>query len=165
MKLIIASIVVFSLVILFLFALFPADISVSRVVQINGNASRVNAKIADLRRWKTWNELVTAGSSNDSSSLTAVKFDAAHIRLNGMNIALLKSSTDSILTRWEYGQKSFTGSFILTEMNGRIILEWTLRFHLGWYPWNKLAGMFYDKQLGPLMEGSLLKLQKELETE
>jgi hypothetical protein len=39
-------------------------------------------------------------------------------------------------------------------------LVWTMHFHLNWYPWEKLAGMFYDKQLGPQMEQSLLNLQK-----
>ncbi len=48
-------------------------------------------------------------------------------------------------------------------MNGQTVLEWTLKFHIKWYPWEKLASMFYDKQLGPVMENSLLKLRNELE--
>jgi hypothetical protein len=49
------------------------------------------------------------------------------------------------------------------ESGGQVILQWSLKFHLRWYPWEKLAGMFYDKQLGPLMEKSLLNLRKSLE--
>ena len=38
-----------------------------------------------------------------------------------------------------------------------------LKFHVKWYPWEKLASMFYDKQLGPMMEKSLVNLRNELE--
>jgi hypothetical protein len=44
-----------------------------------------------------------------------------------------------------------------------VLLQFTLQFHLHWYPWEKLASMFYDKQLGPLLEQSLQNLRKELE--
>ena len=43
---------------------------------------------------------------------------------------------------------------------GQTIVEWTLHFHMQWYPWEKLASMFYDKQLGPLMEKSLIESAK-----
>jgi hypothetical protein len=57
------------------------------------------------------------------------------------------------------------GNFILSSSTGgQTVLQWTLHFHVKWYPWEKLASMFYDKQLGPLMEKSLGNLQKLLET-
>jgi hypothetical protein len=68
-----------------------------------------------------------------------------------------------VFTRWQHDGKSFKGNFILTDMNGRTVVEWTLYFHIKWYPWEKLASMFYDKQLGPVMEKSLINLRNELE--
>ena len=41
---------------------------------------------------------------------------------------------------------------MLTKINNQVVVEWTMHFHLHWYPWEKLAGMFYDKELGPQME-------------
>jgi polyketide cyclase/dehydrase/lipid transport protein len=147
LKLIIASLIVFSIVILFLFALFPSDISVSRLIQIRASPQEVQKKISDLTDWRSWNEmLITHPDSN-----------------NKLSIEVLKVAGDTVITQWKNGRKSFTGTYIMTEMNGETVLEWTLKFHIKWYPWEKLASMFYDKQLGPVMENSLLKLRNELE--
>jgi hypothetical protein len=163
LKLIIASGIVFFIIILFLFALFPADISVSRVVQIRSSKSLVRKKIADLREWKNWNSLISGVNSANKISEPDV-CDSTFITREFVRIDLLKATTDSVITRWRHKNKSFTGNFILTDMNGQVVVQWTLYFHLKWYPWEKLASMFYDKQLGPGMEESLIKLQKELET-
>ncbi|HTB25420.1 MAG TPA: hypothetical protein VK711_08605 [Puia sp.] len=147
MKLIIASLIVFSIVILFLFALFPSDISVSRLVQIRASPQEVQKKISDLTDWRSWNDMmITRPDSN-----------------NNLSIEVLKVAADTVITKWTNGRKSFTGTYIMTEMNGQTVLEWTLKFHIKWYPWEKLASMFYDKQLGPVMENSLLKLRNEME--
>jgi hypothetical protein len=57
----------------------------------------------------------------------------------------------------------FTGEFIIDAKNGSPIVIWTMNFNVKWYPWEKLASMFYDKQLGPRMEKSLVQLRNELE--
>jgi hypothetical protein len=147
LKLIIASLIVFSIVILFLFALFPSDISVSRVVQIRASPQEVQKKISDLPDWRSWNDMLI--TRPDSS--------------NNLSIEVLKVVKDTVIAQWKNGRKSFTGTYVLTEMNGQTVLEWTLKFHIKWYPWEKLASMFYDKQLGPVMENSLLKLRNEME--
>ena len=82
---------------------------------------------------------------------------------NNLSIEVLKVAADTVITKWTNGRKSFTGTYIMTEMHGQTVLEWTLKFHIKWYPWEKLASMFYDKQLGPVMENSLLKLRNEME--
>jgi hypothetical protein len=161
LKLIIASLIIFSLIILFLFALFPSDISVSRVVQIRASPGNVQKKISDLREWGGWNEMLPGnpGQNKNQSGNT----DSNYINRGVVSIEILKSVKDTVITQWKNGEKSFTGTYIISEMNGQSVLEWTLHFHLHWYPWEKLASMFYDKQLGPIMENSLLKLRNELE--
>jgi hypothetical protein len=162
LKLIIASIVIFSLVILFLFSLFPADITVSRVVQIKSSPEQVLKKVADLREWSRWNALLI--NADDKKNPTPVFSDANLIRKGEFTVELLKSTPDTVITRWQQQGKAFTGNFILTQMDNQVMLDWTLHFHLRWYPWEKLASMFYDKQLGPVMEKSLLNLRNELES-
>ena len=163
MKLIIGSILVFSLVILFLFALFPSDISVSRVIQINRPRTEVFKKINDLQEWKNWNELLEAPRERGVVESHSNKTDSAYIRMDGLSVRIEKSGQGTIITRWEQGSKFFMSNFNLTESNGQTIMEWKLNFHVHWYPWEKLASMFYDKQLGPVMEKSLLNLRNELE--
>ncbi len=102
------------------------------------------------------------GSAEKDSSFSD-KTDSDYVSRGTVNIEVLKVSRDTVVTRWKDGRRTFTGNFILTKMNDEVVLEWTLHFHLNWYPWEKLASMFYDKQLGPVMENSLLKLRNELE--
>jgi Polyketide cyclase / dehydrase and lipid transport len=164
LKLIIASLLIFSLVILFLFALFPSEISVTRVVQIRCTAPQVNKKIADLREWN-WNEfLYDAFTTHFPMRYGGGRIDSNYIHLVNVSVDLVKSVPDTVVTRWQHGNKSFMGEYIISpQTNGKTILEWTLHFHIKWYPWDKLASMFYEKQLGPLMDKSLMNLQRELE--
>jgi hypothetical protein len=162
LKLIIASLIIFSLVILFLFALFPTDISVSRIIEIRSSQEQVSKKISDLREWRTWNDMLVNELS--VSGVKSDRTDSNYISVGVLSVELLKSDGDTLITRWRNGDKTFTGNYILSEMDGQVIIEWSLHFHLKWYPWEKLASMFYDKQLGAVMENSLQKLKKELET-
>ena len=84
--------------------------------------------------------------------------------MGNVHIRLVKVFSDTVFTVWSRGDDSFAGNFILVETNGQTILAWDLKFHIKWYPWNKLASMFYDKNLGPQMEKSLMTLKNEMET-
>ncbi len=162
MKLIIASIIVFSLVILFVFALFPADISVSRILEMKCPAERVQKEIADLRTWKNWNLLLANAAAPENTGLSPELNDSNYLSRGALSVTLVKSTAHQIIARWQRGDNSFIGDYTITDVNGRIVVQWTLHFHLKWYPWEKLASMFYEKELGPKMEESLLNLQKQL---
>ncbi len=163
MKLIIASLIVFSLVILFLFALFPADISVTRVIGIRSPKDTVQKKIADLRNWKNWNSLLIFSTDSLKKNGSGDIADSERLETGGVSVVVKKLVRDTLITEWQHDHKKYNGVFVLTETGGQTIVEWTLRFHLRWYPWDKLSGMFYDKELGPLMEKSLVSLQEETE--
>jgi hypothetical protein len=164
LKLIIASLIVFSLIILFLFALFPADISVSRIVLVKSSSEKVHKKLADMREWN-WNEFVyDAFPAGFVSSIGDGRIDSGYIHLRNVTIDQVKDQPDTVTTRWQHGSQFFMSSFTLSpQPDGSTVVEWTLHFHLRWYPWEKLASMFYNKQLGPLMEKSLVNLQRQLE--
>jgi hypothetical protein len=164
LKLIIGSLVVFSLVIVFLFALFPAELSVSRVVLIKSSSQKVHHRLADLREWN-WNEFVyDAFPAHFLPTYGDGQIDSSYIHLRNVSIDLVRDQKDTITTRWQHGTKSFMSDFILSpQPDGSTVVEWTLHFHPGWYPWEKLASMFYNKQLGPMMEKSMVNLQRDLE--
>jgi hypothetical protein len=154
---------IFSLIILFLFALFPSEISVSRIVRINRPGADVMKKIADLRQWTSWNDFLYDANNRARVSYARGEEDSTQIFRPYVTVNLLKVIQDTVITTWKQGDKSFLGKYILTEDHGQTILSWILYFHVSWYPWEKLASMFYDKQLGPQMEKSLVKLRDELE--
>jgi Polyketide cyclase / dehydrase and lipid transport len=163
LRLIIASLLVFSLIILFLFALFPSDISVSRVIQIHKPSPEVFQKISDLREWKSWNDFFYDANTRNGIRVPADQEDSTQITGPYVSVDLLKAVQDTVITRWRQGNTSFTGSFQLTGLKGQTVVNWTLNFHISWYPWEKLASMFYERQLGPQMEKSMVNLRDELE--
>ena len=164
MRLVIGSLIIFSIVILFLFALFPSDISVSRLIRINHSSDQVIRKIANLRDWNSWNEFIYATTAKVNAGQMADSSDSVSIHKADFTVVRIKYLPDTIITRWQHGTHSFTGNFVLTpQTSDQTILEWTLHFQVKWYPWDKLASMFYDKQLGPVMEKSLLNLQNKMD--
>ena len=163
MRLVIGSIVILSLIVLFLFALFPSTVSVTRMVLINSPEEKILNKISDLRTWKSWNEFVNSPVAKNS---LLTKPDTAwtdYLRVGGNEISLTGVDRDHVYTLWTRGNRMFTGQFIKKNKKGPPIVIWTMNFNIKWYPWEKLASMFYDKQLGPLMEKSLVQLRNELE--
>lgn len=165
MKLIIISLIVLSGIVLFVFALFPSEVSVTQFVLINAPVDSVRRTVADVRTWKNWNELVKqsvkGGNGSDSS---VAKFDSISLRSENLTILLEKVRPDSIVSYWQDRRgKSFIGKFVIGEANGQTMLAWTMDFHLHWYPWEKMASMFYDRQLSPVMQVSLVDLRNQLE--
>ena len=118
-----------------------------------------------MREWN-WNEFVyEAFPSHFPTVNGGDKIDSNQLLLKNVTVKLERLKPDSVITRWQHGDKFFMSSFVLSSPNANsTVLEWTLHFHVKWYPWQKLASMFYDKQLGPMMVKSLGNLQKDLET-
>jgi hypothetical protein len=162
LKLIIASVIVLFGVVFFLFALFPSEISVSRIIRINAPRDSVYRQISDLRTWSAWNELVHP-SSNLRENISD-QADSNRLKTGNLTVTLVRKTADSLIALWQdVSGRSFTGKYILTESGGQTILQWNLEFRLHWYPWEKMASMFYDKQLGPAMERSLTNVLKTQE--
>ncbi len=157
LRLILISLVVLGIVVTFVFSLFPSQIRISRVININAPKEKIASVINDLKTWDDWNEL-TRNSKHKAYGGTS---GAGEIMQSGeMRITITASTEDSIKTNWaQTGKKPFNGGFNLVEAGqGVTTVEWYFNFHFRWYPWEKLGSMFYDKQMGPLMEKSLLNL-------
>ena len=163
MRLVIGSIVILSLIVLFLFALFPSNISVTRMVQINSPEEKIMDSISDLRTWASWNEFVHSNSVKNHPDAKRDSVSADYIRVDGNEISRSGVKRNDVYTTWTRGNRAFTCQFMMDDSKGMTVVVWTMNFNIKWYPWEKLASMFYDRQLGPLMEKSLVQLRDKLE--
>jgi len=120
-------------------------------------------RISDLRTWKSWNEFVNSPVKNNNQGTKPDSARSDYLLVGGNEISLSVADHDHVHTIFRRGNKIFTGQFIIDAKNSPSIVIWTLDFNVKWYPWEKLASMFYDKQLGPLMEKSLIQLRDDLE--
>jgi hypothetical protein len=133
------------------------------MVQINSSENKILNDISDLRNWKRWNEFVNIPTAKNNPRAKPDSAWTDYIRVSGNEIRLSSVASDHVYTLWTRGDRMFTGQFMIDAKNGPPIVIWTMNFNVKWYPWEKLASMFYDKQLGPLMEKSLMQLRNELE--
>jgi hypothetical protein len=163
-KLILISIVILCIAVLFVFSLFPSHIRISRVVNIHASKEKIHAAIDDLNTWTKWNEFINQPNINKIVS-TPSSGKEAFVESGGMRVTILSSVEDSIKTMWTQKDKQqFNGGFNIADAEDQnTVVEWYFNFYFKWYPWEKLGSMFYDKQLGPVMEKSLLNLKNYTE--
>jgi len=74
---------------------------------------------------------------------------------------IVASTPDSVTTSWaQQNAKYFTGGYNLMQLvPDSVTVQWYFDFHFAWYPWEKFTSLVYDKQLGPVMEQSLINLK------
>ena len=163
-KLILMSIVILCIAVLFVFSLFPSHIRISRVVNIHASKEKIHAAIDDLSAWTKWNEFINQRNINKNLSTPSFGKDA-FVESAGMRIVIRSSMADSVKTIWiQKDKQQFDGGFNITGADDQnVVVEWYFNFHFKWYPWEKLGSMFYDKQLGPVMEKSLINLKNYTE--
>jgi hypothetical protein len=165
LKLIIASVIVLFLVVTFLFALFPSTIRVSRVIAISSSLEKTSAVINNLNTWSHWNHFVNDSFLTNTYVSSPANGKGAFLKSDQFRILVTGSSIDSMSTQWtKTDGRSFSGQMLVIPSGpGNVVLQWYFDFHFRWYPWEKLGAMFYDKQLGPIMEKSLDDLKNYVE--
>jgi hypothetical protein len=159
-KLILISIVFLCIAVLFVFSLFPSHIRLSRVIEIHTSKEKIHAIINDCNTWGHWNEFINPPNTKKIISDPSAGA-GAFIESDGMRVTIITTTLDSITMRWvQKDRQEFSGGFnIVQSRDESVIIEWYFNFHFKWYPWEKLGSMFYDKQLGPVMEKSLINLK------
>jgi hypothetical protein len=159
------SILVLTAAVIFLFALFPSSIRISRVIRIKCSREELLGRLEDLRQWPAWNHLARAPALIHPEIVNSAGDSGLAIQSDELRIKRVSSSPDSVITEWrQQNGKTFRGGFIIhPDLDGQVILEWYFLFHFRWYPWEKLGSMFYDRGLGPEMEISLADLRNQCE--
>lgn len=145
--------------------LLPSHQRVSRAINIAAPAKKLAQIVGDLHTWKEWNRFT------GSSGLTHVQISSpstdsgAFLSSDQLELSILSSSPDSIRMHWDQTKgRSFDGGFNFMQLRpDSATVQCWFDFHLRWYPWEKLSSMFYDQQLGPVMEESLSGLKHYVE--
>lgn len=164
-KLVLISIIVFFLVVCFLFALFPRDVMVSRVVRIPVSRVELNGVLSNLSDWPRWNHFLDGTDGANLKISATPNLPGSTIETGQLTVKLMSKGLDSIKTSWTNSRgRELSCIFLLTPAEeGSSYFQWKLIFHLRWYPWEKLGSMFYERQFGPVMEKSILDLRHFLE--
>jgi hypothetical protein len=156
---------VFFLLITGISLLLPSYQRVSRAINIGAPAEKLRRAVGDLHNWAQWNQFV------GNSGLTHVQLSSpssdsgAFLSSDQLELTILHSDPGSITMHWDQTKgRSFDGGFNILQLRpDSVTVQWWLDFRLRWYPWEKLSSLFYDQQLGPVMEESLNGLKHYVE--
>ena len=155
LKLVVISAVVLFVVIWLISLLLPAQIRISRAMDIGAPAEKVAPFLTDIKQWEKWNEYIRA-YHNRIIEPRMLKADEIAI--------FISSTTNNLVTAdWQpaTGNKFGSGFAIIENKNKQTCtVQWYLDFHLKWYPWQKFQSIVYDQQLAPVMEKSLANLKR-----
>lgn len=165
LKLALISILVFFVILVFLFALFPSQISVNRIQSIHTGKENAAEAIANLGTWASWNHFVSDSFLTHITISRPPSGIGAWIRSDQLTVRINRIHEDSVFSIWNpKNGKTFLATFnFVPQDTANVFVQWNFQFHVAWYPWEKLGAMFYEKQLGPVMERSLVDLKTFLE--
>lgn len=157
-KLAIISAVILFIVIYLFSLIIPSQVRVSRAIDITTPKDSLVARLADLRQWKLWNEMV------NNPEFTNGQFAENKITSDQMTITKRMLAGETLLTDWQQpNARVLNSGFTWIGSDDRLVLQWYFDIKLRWYPWEKFGSIVFDKQLGPPMEKSLGNLKKLLE--
>ncbi len=157
-------------VIIFLFALLlPSKVTVAKSVDINASHDKVKNQILNFEEWKKWypafkdeNITITKNqpSKNILSSVTLTDKKGKTIILNlvdtsGSKIKIDVESNSSTKVNYLF--------LLIPKQNNQTQLTWDVNINLGWYPWKRIEGIFFDKFSGAQYEAALEDLRKSAE--
>ena len=131
------SLIVIFIVLFLISLIIPSTVIVSRAINIEADKKKIYTLVADTSNWIKWNEL---------------KNDRIHVEM-------LPSDSNLIHTGWTYGGNMIDGYFKLQKIADVTVVQWYFEYHLKWYPWEKFGSITFEKQFGPPMESSLIKLK------
>jgi hypothetical protein len=162
-----ASRFIIFLVVVFVFIflmslLLPSKVSITKSVLINASIEKVQNQLIHFDQWKNWYPAfkdgnVTIKNSSDSNSAilenkrgTSIKLTLLQSEPYIINVDVHSSTSGKVAYE-----------FILTpKADNKIQLTWNINARLGWYPWNRIWGIFLDKVSGSQYELALEDLKK-----
>lgn len=149
--------------------LLPSTLTLSKAILINAPQTLVNKEIQDLAHWKNWYPAFQNEPGN------VIKNSAKRSVINSVTFKsdkgkplvfdLIKSQADtSVIVIESASSTKVSYQFIVSSNgNGQTKLVWNVNTYLGWYPWQKVKGIFLDKISGPQYDAALAKLKNAVE--
>ena len=61
------------------------------------------------------------------------------------------------------GRKIMTGWVVHSINSNEVMLQWYMKFHLRWYPWEKFTAFLFEKVYNPQLEKGLNNLKAFVE--
>jgi hypothetical protein len=170
------GLVVLSLVLLGISALFPSEVVVSRAIDVYANRKVVMDNLQSPDAWKSWyppaleNQRAFVRLAAQSEEVLAIK-EGKNWQEDPSKAAadtgiFIIPQNDSTLKITAVGGKDSFESLIRVLGTGEVhhcTIQWSSTIPVKWYPWEKFGSILYDKILGQSFENALSALKEKSE--
>lgn len=137
------------------FSLFiPANIRLTKVINIGGETDSIFSLIKNKEQWKRWHPVFTGTGGAGQSALESIELRTVSESDSLLNMQWLQKGKRTMYTGWQLHRSNPQDS---------ATLQWYMDFHLSWYPWQKFGSLFYENNYGRMMEQGLYNLKREVE--
>jgi hypothetical protein len=161
-------IVVICLFIFVIALLLPSKVTVAKSVLIKASPQEIENQIINFERWKGWypafkdQNILLIKIFENTDKPSAIFKDQS-----GKKITFKIVSADSQLIHIEVNSSTAAKVnyqfLIAPRLNDESQLTWNVNTDLGWYPWNRIQGIFLDKFSGVQYESALENLKRSAE--
>lgn len=162
LKLAILSFVFFFLLMTVISFFLPSEIRITKTEQINSTKEFVMEQISDPAKWKNWYPGLDSAELFYSDSI--VKGFVQNKKKEQV-IVITGQGKDEVMMEYRVsGKKKIAGGWKLTAADGSVMIQWYMTLHVRWYPWEKFAGLLYERSFATQMKAGLIKLKEIAET-
>jgi hypothetical protein len=159
----------FAVLITLVSLLMPSNVMTANTIMINAPKEKIAGLLSDLNEWKSWHPLFNDTTSRIELSSPASGVNAsAKWNTNGKENTLIITESTPSGVRFSLKRTGENEIMNMLSLNGikdssGIQVEWVATSKLKWYPWEKFAGIFFDKVTGPGYKASLEALKEYAE--
>ena len=162
LRLIIISLIFFSLIITGISLFIPSHVRISRVVYINSSKEAVMEELSDPTRWKDWHPAAhSADLYYENGTIRGLILDDVKKRYIVINdirenevFASYVLPNREVKTGWQIAP---------SPGNNQVTVQWYMDFHLRSYPWEKFSSFMFERVYGPQLQQGLDNLKSLLE--
>lgn len=145
----------------------PSHVIISRAINIGADRDSIMAQIKDAAKWKNWHPgLDSAQLLVVNGKVEGVVLDASDIK-RPVTIFITRTDTNEVTAQfWPKKMRPVTNTWrtITYPDKDSVTVQWSMDFHLRWYPWEKFGSLMLEKSHGAKMEQGLTSLKKLLQS-
>ena len=157
-KLAILSFIFLFLLITIISLFIPANIRISKAMNIATDDKISYTYIEKLPNWKYWHPALKDIPENE-----VVLLNDESVKVRGTTITIVERKNEELITKMvtSNGRPIISALKVIRHQQGdSSTLQWYMDFKLRWYPWEKFKSLFFENIYGPQMEQGLANLKE-----
>jgi hypothetical protein len=162
LRLVIISLIFFSLIITGISLFIPSHVTISRAVQINNSREAVMEVLSDPAQWRDWYPSAhSADLYYENGTIRGLILDDVKKRY----IVVNEVKQNEVVAAYVLANRRVkTGWQVAPPVGyGPVTVQWYMDFHLRWYPWEKFSSFMFERVYGPQIQQGLDNLKSLLE--